>query len=88
MFKPTERLIVYVGDVFGPEQTDVTAFTGSGGAPLASVADANEPAHFRNLLDVVVDVNATKKFRVLLNGDWGTEGGLPDAVGSGSHAAA
>ncbi len=49
---------------------------------LVHVADAN--SHWRHLVDLVVDFNPTKEFRLLLNGDYDTE----DHVGAaGDHAA-
>jgi hypothetical protein len=83
MIKPIDTLVLYVGDVIGPQQPDSTPFPGGPAAPaVANVPDAN--GHMRNLADLVVDYNPTSTLRVLANGDYGTEDSV---LGPGSHNA-
>ncbi|MDP9002321.1 MAG: porin, partial [Myxococcota bacterium] len=83
-FKPVDSLQLYLGYMAGPEQVDVQTVA-AGMPPMmasAHVADAN--SHWRHLVDLVVDFNPTKEFRLLLNGDYDTE----EKVGAtGDHAA-
>ena len=54
-----------------PQGTPGTPAVPATPTTVADVPNAN--AHWRHLIDLVVDVNATKELRLLLNGDYRTE---------------
>jgi hypothetical protein len=84
MLKPMDSLMLYLGWVGGPEQSDTTTGTAMGGATtIADVPDAN--SHWRNMFDFVADFSPTSALRFLLNADYKTESTLPDATGTGTH---
>jgi hypothetical protein len=77
MIKPVDQLILYVGYVGGPEQTDVAPGNAMMG-PVVDVQNAND--HWRHMVDFVADINPTKELRLLLNADYRTE----DTVATGA----
>jgi hypothetical protein len=74
MVKPADPIVIYLGYAGGPQEPDVVV-------PLADVPDAN--SHWRHIVDLVLDINPTKDWRFLVNGDYDTE----DSIGGGNHAA-
>jgi Putative beta-barrel porin-2, OmpL-like. bbp2 len=73
MVKPIDPLIIYLGYAGGPQEAD---FAGGNDVP-----GAND--HWRHIVDLVLDINPTKQFRILVNGDYDTE----DHVAADGHAA-
>jgi len=81
---PSDMATIYLGYVGGPEQNDYA----TGAATPTGVTDvANADSHFRQLADVVADINPTKQLRFLLNGDFGAEDDLPNVGAAGTHNA-
>lgn len=62
VLEPAKQLTAYLGYLFGPEQAD----TGSQEAEGAN-------GRFKHLVDLIVDIQPTDFFRVLVNGDFGAE---------------
>ena len=88
MLAPVEQLTAYLGNLFGPEQADTFTLScdpgtriqggacvddpnGTGGTATIEVDGAN--GRFKHLVDLIVDLQPTDFFRVLVNGDFGAE---------------
>jgi hypothetical protein len=98
MWKPGDAFVAYLGYMLGPEQVDAhyvtceaeTQFDGKGGctaspgAVAATATDVHTGANkrLRHFVDLVLDVNPTKDFRLLFNADYGHDrvGDYPDTA--------
>lgn len=103
--KPSKVFTGYLGYLFGPEQPDTSTVSCPAGTVVDGGGCAADPAgaggeitiaddaangRFRHLVDLVLDVTPGDVFRLLVNGDFGTEK-LPtddDAIWAGGSVAA
>jgi hypothetical protein len=76
--RPNDKISIAAGYMLGSEQADATVATMT--MPTMDVPGANQ--HLRHFFDLVVDVNPTDTFRVLLNGSFGLENDASGQIGA------